>query len=89
MRKNAKTVTKNYDTDTVNGWKLSYEYESENGAAPVEIRVTGSKDAGSVFITKTGANTSFNFNGGSTDVAVISSVETEISEILAGYTANQ
>jgi hypothetical protein len=90
MRQNSKTVVKNYDTDEVNGWLLSYEYESQNGALPGEIRVTGTKGVSSLYISKTDNNISVNFGGGSEfDTDVIDSVKAECEAITVGFTADK
>jgi hypothetical protein len=85
-RTNQKTVVKNYDVDTVNGWSLNYEYESENGASPAEIRITGNKGQSSVYISKTSTNMSVNFSGAiGFDMDVIMSVNSEINAITDSF----
>jgi hypothetical protein len=85
-RTNQKTVVKNYDVDTVNGWSLNYEYESENGASPAEIRITGNKGQSSVYISKTSTNMSVNFSGAiGFDMEVIMSVNSEIDAVLGSF----
>jgi hypothetical protein len=87
MRTNTKTVVKSYDTDTFNDWILNYEYESQDGAVPSEIRVTGTKGVSSIYISKTGSNISVNFGGGSElDAEVIASVKEELSLIVSHFT---
>jgi len=86
MRTNVRTVTKSYDTATINGWEVQFEYESENNLRPVEIRVTGTKDAGNVYVSKTENNCSVNFGGGAAlDSTLIKSVNTEIEAIEATF----
>ena len=87
MRTNVKTVTKSYDEDQVNDWSLKYEYESQDGAVPLEVKVTGTKAGGSLYYAKSGANVSVNFGGGaSVDSVVIDSINTEIIAIQASFT---
>ena len=90
MRTNTKEVVKKYDNDEFNGWTLAYEYESQDGAKPAEIRVTGTKGTGSLFLSKSGTNTSVNFNGGADlDPALIENIKTEFAAIEASFEATE
>ncbi|WP_131535451.1 hypothetical protein [Pedobacter nototheniae] len=86
MRKNTKTVTKHYDNDVVNGWNLNYEYESENDALPLEIKVNGTKGTANLSVSKHGTILSVTFNGAEMDNQVMVSINTEIAAILADFT---
>lgn len=88
-RTNTKIVTKYYDQETVNGWVLNYEYESENGAAPAEIRVTSQKESASLYMNKTAGNTGINFNGAGLDSEVVAAVTTAFEEIAAGFAVEE
>lgn len=86
MRTNKKQSVKNYDEQIVNGWALNYEYESVNGSKPSEIRVNGTKDTGSVFITKNNANISISFGGNAQmDAEVLAAVQAEFTAIEASF----
>lgn len=88
-RTNTKTVVKHYDTDTVNGWTLNYEYESQDGMLPAEIRVNGTKGASSLYISRSNNNVSFNFGGGSSfDMIVIGSVQSEFDAIIDSFSTD-
>lgn len=86
-RINAKTVTKFYDTAKSNGWDLNFEYESENGLKPKEIKVTGLKGTGSIYYQKSEANSSITFGGAaSTDTEVITFINAEFIAITDSFT---
>ncbi len=88
QRKNTKKTVKFYDEQTVNGWPLNYEYESVNGSKPSEIKVNGTKDTGSVFITKNNANISVSFGGNAQmDAEVLTAVQAEFIAIEASFEA--
>lgn len=84
MRTNKKTVTKYYDEETINGWAVNYQYEVENGDAPAQISVNGSKEGKAFSINKSAANMNVSFAGGADfDSALVDGVSKEIAKILA------
>ncbi|TDO21878.1 hypothetical protein [Pedobacter duraquae] len=86
MRTTNKQVVKNYDTDTFNGWALSYEYESQNNTQPIEIKVVATKGAGSVYVSKISDSMSINLGGGADlDTALIENIKTEFDAIKASF----
>ena len=86
MRKNSRTVVKNYDTDTFNEWALAYEYESQNKEKPASIQATGTKGTGAIYVSKLGDNLSINVGGGAElDMALIENIKSEIEAIEASF----
>lgn len=87
-RTNSKTVSRFYDNDTVNGWDLKYDYESEDGKKPEEIKVNGSKKNFTVYFTQSASNTTIQFSSGSeTDMTLINAINSEIALINSGFEA--
>lgn len=88
QRTNTKKTVKFYDEQTVNGWPLNYEYESVNNSKPLEIKVNGTKAAGSLFVTKNGANISVSFGGNAQmDAEVLTAIQAEFTAIEASFEA--
>lgn len=85
MPRVSKNVTKYYDEDIINGWKLMYEYESDNGSTPKEFKVTAEKDGKNATITLGGGNTFVNWNGSPADKEVLVSVLTEFDVIASEF----
>jgi hypothetical protein len=85
MRKRTKSVIQQTDEQELNGWVLKYEYSHVEGAAPVDVRVVGSKDGGNVHINATKDGMSSNFvNGAKSDYELLAKIEKEIEAIRKG-----
>lgn len=69
----------------VNGWKLNFEYETENGVLAKKIIVNGAKGNTSIFVSKINEQVQTIFSNGGYDSEVVNVIVAEFSAIDAEY----